>query len=168
MSSSSNDPYSGGTHFNDVRVARPIFRGRVSSSRRHRQRATGGTSAAACRARSTYRPASTSARAFRIPPITIYPEGRFSKDIARLLVGNTRAPRKPEGDLLSQAEATRVAEREVLRLVARYGRETVVTAFREVHHYVNLFDPAADRAAAGWDVADQRTTSTTIRPGARA
>ncbi len=41
-----------------------------------------------------------------------------------------------EGDLHAQAEATRVCEREILRLVEKYGRDTVVAAFSEVQDYV--------------------------------
>ena len=36
----------------------------------------------------------------------------------------------------AQAEATRIAEREIHRLVEKYGKETIVTAFSEVQDYV--------------------------------
>jgi N-methylhydantoinase B len=45
-------------------------------------------------------------------------------------------PADAEGDLHAQAEATRVAEQEILRLVDKYGRETILTAFQEVQDYV--------------------------------
>jgi N-methylhydantoinase B len=72
----------------------------------------------------------------RIPPVRIYDEGEYRSDIVRMIVSNTRAPDDAEGDCLAQVEATAVAEREVLRLVGKYGRDTVVTAFGEVQDYV--------------------------------
>ena len=53
-----------------------------------------------------------------------------------MIVSNTGAPSDAEGDLHAQAESTRVAEREILRLVEKYGRDTVLTAFSEVQDYV--------------------------------
>ena len=40
------------------------------------------------------------------------------------------------GDMHAQAEATRIAEREILRLVDKYGKDTVVTGMKEVQDYV--------------------------------
>ena len=130
-----NDPYLGGTHFNDVRIVRPIFHeGEVIAyalSNGHWADVGGSV------------PGSFDITAkehfgegIRIPPIRIYDEGRYLADIVRMIVSNTRAPSDAEGDLHSQVEATRVAEREILRLVAKYGRETVLTAFQEVQDYV--------------------------------
>ena len=36
----------------------------------------------------------------------------------------------------AQSEATRIAEREIHRLIEKYGKETMVTAFSEVQDYV--------------------------------
>ena len=36
----------------------------------------------------------------------------------------------------SQAEATRVASREILRLVEKYGKQTLLTGFADVQNYV--------------------------------
>jgi N-methylhydantoinase B len=72
----------------------------------------------------------------RIPPVRIYDEGVYRQDIVRMITSNTRAPEDAEGDCLAQVEATAVAEREILRLIGKYGRDTVVTAFGEVQDYV--------------------------------
>jgi N-methylhydantoinase B len=56
--------------------------------------------------------------------------------VATLIAANTRDPVSIIGDMQSQAEATRVAEREILRLVAKYGKETVVAGFADVQDYV--------------------------------
>jgi N-methylhydantoinase B len=56
--------------------------------------------------------------------------------VAALLVENTRSPQVSLGDLHAQSEATTMCEREVLRLVDKYGRDTVVEAMAEVQDYV--------------------------------
>ena len=123
-----NDPYLGGTHFNDVRIVKPIFHdGEVIAfalserplGRRRRQRP---------RLLRRATPRSTSREGLRVPPIRIWDEGRYRGDIVQMIVSNTRAPSDAEGDLHAQAEATRVAEREILRLIDKYGRDTVMTA----------------------------------------
>ena len=149
-----NDPYLGGTHFNDVRIVRPIFHeGEVIAyalSNGHWADVGGSV------------PGSFDVTAkehfgegIRIPPIRIYDEGRYLADIVRMIVSNTRAPSDAEGDLHSQVEATRVAEREILRLVAKYGRETVLTAFQEVQDYVERLTRLRIARAPGWNVADR-------------
>jgi N-methylhydantoinase B len=130
-----NDPYLGGTHFNDVSIIRPIFHdGEIiafSQSNGHWADMGGNV------------PGSFDVNAkdhfgegLRIPPVRLWDRGRYLADVARCLLSNTRAPEDTEGDLQAQAEATRVCEREILRLVDKYGRDTVLTAFDEVQDYV--------------------------------
>jgi N-methylhydantoinase B len=130
-----NDPYRGGTHFNDVSFIRPIFVGDeiigFAQNKGHWADIGGNV------------PGSFDVNAqehfsegLRIPPIRVWHHGRFVRDVARLLVSNTRAPYSSMGDLNAQAEATAVCEREVLRLVERYGKDTVVAAMAGVQDYV--------------------------------
>lgn len=130
-----NDPYLGGTHFNDVRIVRPVFHEGelicLAESNGHWADMGGSV------------PGSFDVSAkdhfgegVRIPPVRIYDEGVYRRDIVRLIVSNTRAPEDAEGDCLAQVEATAVAEREILRLIEKYGRDTVVAAFGEVQDYV--------------------------------
>ena len=130
-----NDPYAGGTHFNDVRVLRPIFDDGVliAMAQSNGHWADVGGSA----------PGSFDTTAvehfgegLRITPVRVWHRGTYLADVARLIASNTRAPEDAEGDLLSQAEATRVCEREVLRLTAKYGRQAVLAAFEESQAYV--------------------------------
>jgi hypothetical protein len=69
----------------------------------------------------------------RIPAVRIWDRGEYRQDVVKLITANTRAPDDVEGDHLAQAEATKVAEQEILRLVEKYGK---VTAFAEVQDYV--------------------------------
>jgi N-methylhydantoinase B len=150
-----NDPYLGGTHFNDVRIVRPIFHdGEVIAyalSNGH-WADVGGTVPGSfdITAKEHF------GEGIRVPPIRIYDQGKYLGDIIRMIVSNTRAPSDSEGDCRSQVEATRVAEQEILRLVAKYGRDTVMTAFSEVQDYVERL--ARQRIAAlpdgTWETED--------------
>ena len=53
-----------------------------------------------------------------------------------MIAANTRDPASIIGDIHSQAQATQVAERELLRLVSKYGRSQVLQGMAEVQNYV--------------------------------
>src|SRR5699024_4080855 len=57
-------------------------------------------------------------------------------DTVNLLVSNMRVPEERLGDLRAQAEATKVAEEELMRLVDKYGIDTVLIDFEESQDYV--------------------------------
>jgi N-methylhydantoinase B len=130
-----NDPYLGGTHFNDVRIVRPVFHGNeiIAFAQSNGHWADMGGSVPGSfdvNAKDHF------AEGVRIPPVRLWEKGRYLWDVARLILSNTRAAEDTEGDLQAQAEATRVCEREILRLVEKYGRDTILTAFGEVQDYV--------------------------------
>ncbi|WP_416444601.1 hydantoinase B/oxoprolinase family protein [Leucobacter sp. HNU] len=130
-----NDPYRGGTHFNDVSFVRPVFsEGRIIAFAQNKGhwadiggKVPGSFDVSA---------AEHFGEGLRITPIRVWSQGRFLHDVAQLLVANTRAPEQALGDLHAQSEATAVCEREVLRLVERYGTETVELAMQETQDYV--------------------------------
>ena len=160
-----NDPYLGGTHFNDVAIIRPIFvDGEIiafAQSNGH-WADVGGTVPGSfdITAKEHF------GEGLRIPPVRIWDRGRYLGDVARLILSNTRAPADTEGDLQAQAEATRVCEREILRLVDKYSRDTIVTAFAEVQDYVeNLTRPASPSCPTA--CGRRRTTSTPTRRSRR-
>src|SRR5882757_984200 len=107
-----NDPYRGGTHFNDVSFIRPIFVGdRVIGYAQNKGHWAdiGGTV-----------PGSFDVNAkehfgegLRITPVRVWHRGKMLHDVCQLLVSNTRSPYSSMGDLNAQAEATAVCEREV-------------------------------------------------------
>ena len=150
-----NDPYLGGTHFNDVRIIRPIFvDGEViayAQSNGH-WADVGGTVPGSfdINAKEHF------GEGLRIPPIRIWDKGRYLGDIVRMIASNTRAPDMIIGDLQAQAEATRVCEREILRLVEKYGKETILTAFREVQDYVEILTRrrVAEMPDGVWETED--------------
>lgn len=130
-----NDPYAGGTHMNDTRVLIPIFHDGVllAWSQANGHWADMGGSV----------PGSFDVTAhemfkegIRIPPVRFWRRGEYCRDVARLVAKNTRDPEAIIGDMDAQTQACRVGERELLRLVERYSRETITTAFAEIQNYV--------------------------------
>lgn len=130
-----NDPYRGGTHFNDVSFVRPIFsEGDIIafSQNKGHWADIGGVVPGSFYVNAT----DHFGEGVRIPPVRVWSQGKFLDDVAQLIVSNTRAPEVAMGDLHAQSEATAVCEREILRLVDRYGKQTVVDAMQETQDYV--------------------------------
>jgi len=130
-----NDPYAGGTHFPDVRLIRPVFVDgepiAFTQSNGHWSDVGGSVPGSFdVMAKDMFR------EGLRITPVRLWDGGRFCNDVANLIAANTRDPASIIGDMQAQAEATRVAEREIIRLVAKYGKQTVVTGFADVQDYV--------------------------------
>ena len=130
-----NDPYAGGTHFSDVRLVRPIFDDDAligfSQSNGHWSDLGGSVPGSFdVSARDMFR------EAVRITPVRLFRAGEFCHDVAGMIAANTRDPASIIGDIHSQAQATQVSEREVLRLVEKYGRDQVLQGMREVQDYV--------------------------------
>jgi N-methylhydantoinase B len=130
-----NDPYVGGTHFSDTRVLLPIFvEGElIAWSQANGHWADMGGSVPGSfdvTARDMFK------EGIRIPPVKIWRRGEYCRDVARLIAKNTRDPDAIIGDMDAQTQATRVAEREVQRLCAKYGKATITLAFAEVQDYV--------------------------------
>jgi len=130
-----NDPYAGGTHFPDVRLIRPVFVDgepiAYMQSNGHWSDVGGSVPGSFdVMAKEMFR------EGIRITPVRLWDGGRFCRDVATLIAANTRDPASIIGDMQAQAEATRVAEHEIIRLVGKYGKDTVVTGFGDVQNYV--------------------------------
>src|SRR5207237_8895985 len=115
-----NDPFVGGTHFNDVGIVRPVFGPSgleafvavcghwpdvggqepgsfVADAREHFQ------------------------EGLRMPPIKLYARGEANTAVFEIIAANMRVPAERLGDLRAQAAATGVAESRLLELAARHG-----------------------------------------------
>lgn len=130
-----NDPFTGGTHFCDVRVVRPVFydgellactvvNGHWSD--------VGGSVPGSfdIQAEEYYR------EGLRITPIKIVEEGRLNRHLVKLIISNMRVPAEREGDLKAQIEASRVGAEYLIGLCQKYGVETIKEAFGECMDYV--------------------------------
>jgi len=118
-----NDPYHGGSHLPDWTMMTPIFfDGRLvffPVTRAH-QGDTGGAVPGG------YNPAATDIwqEGLRLPPIKIYDRGKPREDIIKMLEINNREPTFL-GDLKAMIGSVRVAERRLLEMLKKYGRETI-------------------------------------------
>ena len=130
-----NDPYAGGTHFSDVRLVRPIFDedkliGFAQSNGHWSDLGGSVPGSFDVTARDMFR------EGLRITPVRLFRQGRFCSDVANMIAANTRDPASIIGDIHSQAQATQAAERELLRLTKKYGRDKVTRGMEEVQDYV--------------------------------
>lgn len=130
-----NDPYAGGTHFPDVRLIRPIFfdGAPIAFAQSNGHWADVGGSVPGSfdvLAKEMFR------EGIRITPVRLWDGGTFRRDVAHMIAANTRDPTSIIGDMQAQAEATRIAEREILRLIEKYGKGTVLAGFAGVQDYV--------------------------------
>jgi len=150
-----NDPYRGGTHLNDVSFIRPIFIDDeiigFAQNKGHWADIGGNVPGSFDVNASTH-----FSEGLRITPVRVWQQGRFLHDVAQLLVSNTRAPAQAMGDLQAQAEATAVCEREILRLVEKYSKATVVAAMQETQDYVEriVLKSLADMPKGEWETVD--------------
>lgn len=130
-----NDPYIGGTHFTDVRIMRPIFYNgeliAITQTNGHWADVGGAVPGSFnIQAKEHY------AEGMRITPVKLWEKGRFRRDVADMIASNMRVPEERLGDMRAQAEATKVGEDYLLRLIRKYGKETVLAAFAECQNYV--------------------------------
>jgi len=129
-----NDPFVGGTHFNDVSVIRPIFYegtllafvaviGHWSD--------VGGflPGSFAPNAREYY------GEGLRIPPVKLYKEGKLDRDVYDLIVFNMRLENERKGDIRGQLSATLMGEKRLHHYVNKYGLDTVTQTMEEVIAY---------------------------------
>lgn len=117
-----NDPFTGGNQPADVKIVRPIFhhdRLVAWAAINGHQADVGGAVAGA------YNPAAREIwqEALRITPVKLYEKGRKRQDVWDLVFGNIRFPIVQE-DIQAAIGGTAVGERQLLRLIDRYGWET--------------------------------------------
>ncbi|WP_420103884.1 hydantoinase B/oxoprolinase family protein [Bosea sp. (in: a-proteobacteria)] len=122
-----NDPYEGGTHLNDMRLVRPIFRDGTLfcwlASVGH-WLDVGGNVPGNFNAKAT----ESFQEGFRIPPVKLVRKGEFQPDIVEILNANSRLPQSNWGDLNGQLNALDLGEQRLSALLDDYGADTVNAA----------------------------------------
>ncbi|MDI7258341.1 MAG: hydantoinase B/oxoprolinase family protein [Thermodesulfobacteriota bacterium] len=119
-----NDPYTGGTHLNDVALIFPVFVEEKLTFfpviRAHWGDVGGMT------------PGSLSGgskeifqEGIRIPILKVYESGRPNRGVLDLLFSNMRVPYEREGDFQAIMGTCRVAEKRIKELLGKYGKEAV-------------------------------------------
>jgi N-methylhydantoinase B len=123
-----NDPYVGGTHLNDFRLVRPVFRNGVLfcwiASAGHWLDIGGNVAGG-------YNPRATESfqEGVRIPIVKLVAAGRLNTDILDILAANARVPTSNWGDLQGQLGALDLGERRLAGLLDEYGDNTIAEAF---------------------------------------
>jgi N-methylhydantoinase B len=126
-----NDPYTGGTHLNDVAMIQPLFAdGRlfVFPVVRAHWGDVGGSSPGSLSGNVT----EIFQEGVRIPPIRIVEGGKPNRAALELIFANMRGPRERRGDYDAMVGTCRKAAERVEALAARYGAATIRAAVAEL------------------------------------
>jgi N-methylhydantoinase B len=129
-----SDPYScegAISHNNDWLVLLPVFRsGRLVAWTSHfgHQTDIGGKVPGSIPTDST----SIFEEGIRIPPVKIYKEGVFQKDIVDLVIHQTRMPEWCRSDLNALIASCRVAAKRVSEMCDRFGDDVFISATEEL------------------------------------
>jgi N-methylhydantoinase B len=122
-----NDPYTGGTHLNDVAMIYPLFADGslfVFPVVRAHWGDVGGMSAGSLSGGAT----EIFQEGVRIPPIRIADRGRPNQAVLDVLFSNMRGPRERQGDFQAMIGTCKKAAERIEGLAARYGAATVRSA----------------------------------------
>jgi N-methylhydantoinase B len=126
-----NDPYLGGTHLMDVRFAMPVWRdGEIFCwlSNTGHWPDTGGAVPGGFSASAT----SVEQEGLRLPPVRLFKEGELDAEIYAIICSNIRVSEQRIGDVKAQAAALYVGQSRLVRLLDRYGDDTVRAAIGEL------------------------------------
>ena len=148
-----NDPSYGGSHIIDTCMYYPVFyQGELlfwTVCKGHLTDIGGPVPAG-------YNPAATEiyAEGLRIPPLKIWDKGKPRHDVMNLLLSNMRARRDQEGDFNALIGACQVGARALIRLIEKYGKETVQECIAELldmaeHHMRSLIAEVPDGTYTG-------------------
>ena len=123
-----NDPYTGGSHLNDVGLFYPVFRGEcplaIIGVMAHWQDVGGMVPGSLSgSAKDIYQ------EGIRIPSLRIARRGVWLSEVLELLFANVRQPDDRRGDLSAMEGACRIAERRLHAMADRFGDATVPVAF---------------------------------------
>ena len=126
-----NDPYTGGTHLNDIAMMFPVFaEGRLvlfPTVRAH-WGDVGGTTPGSISGKST----EIFHDGLRLPIVKIASGGVLNQGLFDVMMANMRVPRERRGDFMSTWGTCQIAERRIAELFERYGVATVEAAISEL------------------------------------
>jgi N-methylhydantoinase B/oxoprolinase/acetone carboxylase alpha subunit len=121
-----NDPFRGGTHLPDITLVSPVYLPEdltmpafFVANRAHHSDVGGMSPGSMPLAREIFQ------EGLILPPVKLVKRGKLDGEILSLILANVRTPDEREGDLTAQIAANRIGEQRLLRMVARYGHETV-------------------------------------------
>ena len=125
-----NDPYRGGCHLPEHLALRPVFYDgeliAYCANIAHMVDVGGTTPAAFGIQRNVFEDG------LRLPPVKIYRNDREVEDIIRIMISNVRQPKNTYGDLSAMIGSLYLAERSLLRLFERHGKEKLFRVYRDI------------------------------------
>lgn len=126
-----NDPYLGGTHLMDVKLIMPVhLEGRLFcllGSSGHWPDIGGSVPGGF-----VTRAVEVQQEGLRLSGVRIYKRGVMDEDILSLILSNVRVPDQRLGDLQAQVASLRAGEQALAKLVAEYGRDTVLAGIDQL------------------------------------
>lgn len=126
-----NDPYTGGTHLNDIAFIRPVFaEGRLVffvCVRAHWED-VGGMSPGSLSGSAT----EIYQEGVRLPPIKMFDRGVLNETALELILANVRVPRKSQGDFRAMVGTCELGERKLQALNAKYGTSSVCRSVEQL------------------------------------
>lgn len=126
-----NDPYTSGTHLNDVAIMCPFFAEEklllINCIRAH-WGDVGGMTPGSISGRTT----EIFQEGIRIPPIKIYEQGRANRAVLDLIFSNVRQPHDRRGDFLAALAASKTAEERLQTTIARFGAAAVRNGIEQI------------------------------------
>jgi N-methylhydantoinase B len=142
-----------GSHPADMMLWMPIF---------HRDRLFGFAASKAhlvdVGAKDPYPTDSTDAfqEGLRIPPVKLYCAGELDETLAAVIKSNSRAPDVIWGDIHAQIACFRSGEQSVLRLLDKYGYDTVYECIQEIYDHAERMarDAIRQMPAGTWSAVD--------------
>jgi N-methylhydantoinase B len=131
-----NDPFSGGTHLNDLTVVSPVFEsgggallGFVANRAHHAD--VGGKTPGSMPGDST----DVFQEGLRLPPVLAWRRGRPDESVLAIVVANSRTPADRLGDLRAQAGANALGAERLRALARRMGTGALARAMADLIAY---------------------------------
>lgn len=126
-----NDPYTSGTHMNDVAMIVPIFadgRRIAFSVVRGHWADIGGMVPGSISGKAT----EIFQEGLRIPFVKVFARGQPSRDVLALIFANVRVPDESEGDFYAMVACCNAGRKRLEDVVERFGVAVVETAMAEI------------------------------------
>jgi N-methylhydantoinase B len=145
-----NDPYTGGSHQNDVKLMRPIFHeGKVLAfaiALCHWPDVGGPNWG-------TFNPRAEEcyAEGLRMPPLKLFENDQPVSQIWNLIMANVRVGVERQAEIYAQFQACRLVERRLLEFVTKFGVESIRDGFEDtMDHSERLFRSWVSRLPDGF------------------
>jgi len=130
-----NDPYAGGTHLPDVTLVAPVCLARnrrpfaYVADRAHHADIGGQSPGSMALSSDIYQ------EGFRLPPVHLQRDGKYSRDTLALFLANTRVAAERLGDLDAQVAALSAGAARVRDLADKFSGATLKHAMDELQVY---------------------------------